>query len=192
MRLALLGLALAGCAVAGSPTHPPDAPPGSRDGSLPPQDAPPLPIDGPLQGTCTSGSTCATAMSLGSVSGDTGQATVQGSGFQSAWFSVRVTEDDSGVFATPMNLTVQLTSPASTNFDLFLYVNEGSDVIECTTPTASSTNTGTSDQAHLTWGETGTFANGNDDSRTVSIEVRPISGQCSAGATYQLVVTGDL
>jgi hypothetical protein len=91
-----------------------------------------------------------------------------------------------------MNLTVNLTSPTTANFDLFLYVNTGSDVTECNTVSASSTNTGTSDQAHLSWGESGTFSNGNDDSRTVSIEVRPVSGNCSASDMFTLVVYGDL
>ena len=191
MRGALLGLAVAGCAVAGKsePAHLDAAP--ARDAPAARADAPRM-IDAPVQSQCTSSATCAAAMSLGSVSGDTGNASVQGSGFQAGWFSVRVTEDDSSAFGAPMNLTVQLTSPAGENFDLFLYVNTGSDVVECTNVSASSTNTGTSDTAHLTWGETGTFANGADDSRTVSIEVRPVSGTCAPGSTYQLTVTGDM
>jgi hypothetical protein len=89
-------------------------------------------------------------------------------------------------------MTVQLTSPPGTNYDVYAYVNSGSDVVECTSVAGSGTSTGTTDQAHLTWGESGTFSNGNDDSRTVSIEVRPVSGPCSAGSPYQLVVFGDL
>lgn len=192
MRALLLGLAVSGCAVAGkSAPARIDAPPAPADAPRVPVDAPP-PVDAPAQSQCTSSATCATAMALGSVSGDTGNATVQGSGYQAAWFQVRVTEDDNDPFGVPMNLTAQLTSPAGTNYDLFLYVNTGSDVVECTNVSTSSTSTGATDVAHLTWGETGTFANGADDSRTVSIEVRPISGTCSPGATYQLTVTGDM
>jgi len=194
----LLALALAGCATAGngngngSGMGHPDAPGGG------PMDAPmeifdaPKQVDAPSQATCNSGAMCSGAMSLGTVSGDTGNATVQGSGYESAWFSVRVTEDDSSPFATPMNLTVQLTSPSSTNFDLFVYVNSGTDAVECSNVSGSSTNTGTTDQAHISWGESGTFSNGNDDSRTVSIEVRPVSGMCSSSNMFQLVVFGDL
>ena len=189
MRWALVGLAVAGCARAGTQAQL-DAPP-ARDALVVPADAPRA-IDAPEQSQCTSTSTCATATPLGAISGDTGNAMVMASGYQAAWYQVRVTENDSGVFGVPMNVTAQLTSPAGTNYDLYLYVNAGSDVVECTTPTAMSMNTGTTDQAHLTWGETGTFANGSDDSRTVSIEVRPVSGPCTPGATYQLVVTGDL
>jgi hypothetical protein len=104
---------------------------------------------------------------------------------------VRATEDDSSVFGTSMALTVQLTSPPGTNYDLFLYINTGSDTVACTNVSASSTSTGTADQAHLSWGESGTFSNGDDDGRTVSIEVRPVSGTCTPGATYQLTVIGD-
>lgn len=193
MRHLLLALALSGCAVAGGKSQPVqgDAPPVPGDAPVVRSDAPP-PIDAPAQMMCTSTATCATAMALGSVSGDTGNASLQASGYQSAWYQVRVTEDDSGPLATPMQLNAQLTSPAGTNYDLYLYVNTGSDVVECTTASTSSTSTGPSDVAHLTWGETGTFANGADDSRTVSIEVRPVSGSCAPGATYQLTVTGDM
>jgi hypothetical protein len=195
MRPVVLTLALAACATAGSPNGNGS---GQLDAPLSQIDAPkqffdaPKQIDAPSQATCNSGAVCTGAMDLGSVSGDSGNATVQGSGYESQWFKVRVTEDDSGPFGTPMNLTVNLTSPTQVNFDLFLYVNTGSDVVECSTPSAQSTNTGTTDQAHLQWGETGTFSNGNDDGRTVSIEVRPISGTCAAGSTFQLVVYGDL
>ena len=101
-------------------------------------------------------------------------------------------EPDLMELAVEMSATIQLTSPPGTNYDVFVYLNTGSDVVECTTPRASGTSTGTTDQAHVTWGESGTFSNGNDDSRTVSIEVRPVSGPCSASAPYQLVVFGDL
>lgn len=179
------------CATAGQPTGsgPADAPVTLDSPKL--IDAP-IMIDAPAQSVCTSSATCAGATDLGSVSGDTGNATVTGSGYQSAWYKVRVTEDDSGVFGVPMNMTAQLTSPPGTNYDVYVYVNGGSDVVECSNASASGTSTGTTDQAHVSWGESGTFSNGNDDSRTVSIEVRPVSGPCSASSTYTLVVFGDL
>ena len=191
MRCAL-ALFLVGCATAGAPGNPQsDAPPQQRDAPMQQIDAPKS-IDAPSQATCNSGITCAQAMSVGTVSGDSGNDTKTAMGYESAWFNVRVTEDDSNPFGVPMNLTVNLTSPAGENFDLFLYVNTGSDVIECTTPSASSTMTGTSDQAHISWGENNTFSNGNDDNRTISIEVRPISGTCAASNMFTLVVYGDL
>jgi hypothetical protein len=188
-------LLLAGaCATAGQPTGAPaDA---DHTDAAPTVDSPrqidaPLPIDAPQQDLCASGATCAAAMDLGSVSGDDGPGSVTASGYQSAWYKVRVTEDDSDPFADDLKVLVQLTSPPGTNYDVFVYMNTGSDVVDCTTVAASGTSTGTLDQAHVTWGETGTFSNGNDDGRTVSIEVRPVSGPCSASAPYQLVVFGD-
>lgn len=191
MRL-LLALVLVGCATAGSPSNP------KPDASKPPQADAPRPIDAPVQidappnATCNSGITCAQAMNIGQVDGDQNNDTKTAMGYESAWFSVRVHEGDSSVFAAPMAVTVNLTSPAGENFDLYLYMNAGTDVTECSSVSASSTNTGTTDQARLTWGESGTFSNGADDSRTLSIEVRPVSGTCSAANQYTLVVYGDL
>jgi hypothetical protein len=139
---------------------------------------------------CTSNATCLAAMDLGAVSGDTGAATVSASGYQAAWYRVRVTENDSSVVGVKLKVTTRLTSPASSNYDVFVYVNTGSDVIECTTPSGTATTTGTTDEIKLNWGE-GTVANGADDSRNVSIEVRPISGTCSPAQPWQLIVLGD-
>ena len=90
-----------------------------------------------------------------------------------------------------MQLTAQLTSPASENYDVFTYVNGGTDVIECNTPTGTASTSGTTDTLAIHWGESGTFSNGNDDSRTVSIEIRPIGTTCSSSQLWQLSVRGD-
>ena len=47
------------------------------------------------------------------------------------------------------------------------------------------------DSAHAQWGETGTFSNGADDSRTVTVEVRWVSGTCSPTAKWSLTVRGN-
>jgi hypothetical protein len=49
---------------------------------------------------------------------------------------------------------------------------------------------GTTDTNRAEWGE-GAIANGSDDSRHVSIEVRPVSGTCAPGQTWQLEVEGN-
>lgn len=187
--LRLLGTALlaGGCATAGSSDVGHGHPDASAqvDGTRPIDAA----IDAPAE-LCTSSATCQAAMSLAGVSGDTGAGMVTASGYQAAWFRVRVTEDDSGIAGVKLKVTTRLTSPASSNYDVFVYVNTGSDVIECTTPSGTATTTGTTDEIKLQWGE-GTLANGNDDSRNVSIEVRPISGSCSAAQPWQLVVLGN-
>ncbi len=146
-------------------------------------------IDG-ASSVCATAATCQTAIDLGSVSGDTGAAMRTASGYQSAWYKVRVTEDDSGVFGIKLSATIRLTSPAASNYDVFVYVNTGSDVVECTTPSGTLTTTGTTDSTYIIWGE-GSVSNGSDDGRTVSIEVRPIAGACDASQPWQLAVTGD-
>ena len=171
-----------------------------------PADAPGIPIDGakaidahvtqmdaPVQsGTCTTTATCmAPTMTLPSVSGDSGAGTASASGYQSAWYQIRVTEDDSGPFGVSMTMTAQLTSPAATSYDLYLYINTGSDVLSCTTPTGAATKNGAIQSQKLTWGETGTFSNGNDDGRTVVVEVRAPATGCASTATWQLNITGD-
>jgi hypothetical protein len=155
-------------------------------------DGPPIrpPIDASVGMPCTSSATCQTATDEGSISGDTGSGTVAGSGFQSAWLKVRVTENDSSVIGDALSVTATLTSPASSPFDVFLYVNSGSDVIECTTPTGTAMRNGNTETLRISWGE-GSIANGSDDSRTVSIEVRPTATTCSPSAQWQLVVQGD-
>lgn len=189
----LLALVLVGCATAGSPSNPmPDSSSQPHlDGPVQKMDAP-AQIDAPSTATCNSGMTCAQAMSLGTIDGDQNSDTKTAMGYESAWFNVRVNEGDSSVFAAPMKVTINLTSPAGENFDLYAYVNTGTDVTECTTVTAQSTNTSGTDQVHLNWGESGTFSNGVDDSRTLSIEVRPVTGTCSASNMFTLVVYGDL
>jgi hypothetical protein len=196
-RLLVVGSVLAGCA---SATAPGGEPPGDDTGHI---DAP-LSIDAPLtfdaapdappMGTsCASVNTCPAAMALMSVSGDSGSPVVTATDYRSTWFSVRVSEDDEDIFAVPMGIRAQLTSPMGSNFDLFVYVNTGSDVVSCTTPSASSTmGAGAVDSALVTWGESGTFSNGDDDDRTVSIEVRAAaSTTCAASAPWQLTVYGN-
>jgi hypothetical protein len=174
---------VAGCATASSGVDPQDAPARQTD-------APGRQIDAPPQDLCTSTATCIAATDLGSVSGDTGSQVVMMSGFQAAWFKVRVTEDDNGIPGIKLSVTAQLTSPASANYDVFTYVNTGTDTVECTTPSGTPTNNGNVDSSRELWGE-GSIPNGVNDGRTVSIEVRPISGTCSASAPWQLVVTGN-
>jgi hypothetical protein len=149
------------------------------------------PADAPSSMACASSATCATATALANISGDTGLDMQTASGYQAAWYSVRVSENDSSPIGVPMVLDARLVSPATASYDVYVYVNKGNDVIECNTPAGTATRTGTSDELRETWGETGTFANGADDSRTVSIEIRPTGTSCSAANPWQLTLTGD-
>ena len=147
-------------------------------------------LDTSSAAVCTTTSTCATATDLGSVSGDTNNDKQQTTGYQAGWYKVRVTENDNGVFGVKLQLTTALTSPASNKYDVFVYYNSGSDVVECATPSGTATTAGTTETLGIKWGE-GTLSNGNDDSRTVSIEVRPNGMDCQANAPWTLMVSGD-
>lgn len=113
--------------------------------------------------------------------------TAQGSGSQ--WFKVRVSEDDSDVFGVSLLMKAELTSPPGTNFDVFLYLAGGTSGQSCSGVSQSSTSTGP-DTAKLEWGE-GTISNGSDDDRTVTVEVRWVSGTCSPTAKWSLTVRGN-
>ncbi len=187
MRGALIWLGCVACAQAGTPDNRYiDASPQSIDGSTKLIDAHQIDAASAL---CTSAATCSTAVDLGSISGDTGADTKTTTGYQAAWYKVRVTENDSSVFGTKLKVTVTLNSPASANYDLFVYLNTDTDAIECTTPNGSATGLDPQTRS-ITWGE-GTFSNNSDDSRTASIEIRPSGTSCSPGAPWSLTVAGD-
>jgi hypothetical protein len=182
-----LAVSLAGCA-RGDAGAPVDADiGGSGDGSV---IADARPIDAALM-TCAGTDTCQTAMMLGSVSGDSNNQKLTASGHKGAWFRVRVTEDVDGIGGLSLRVAAKLTSPANVKFDTFVYVNTGSDVVECATTTGTVTTNGNLKQVRAEWGE-GTIANGADDDRNVSIEIRPMNASgCSPSEMWQLEVEGN-
>lgn len=145
-------------------------------------------------GSCTGTSSCSAATDLGTVSGDSGAATVQSKGSGSRFFRVRVTEDNSSLFGQELSVKATLSVPASADYDLYAYVNTTSDVMPCGGSPAKSSQAGgigANEQLKLTWGE-GTVANGGDDGRWVVIEVRHKAGPCDAGTEWQLIVAGNV
>jgi hypothetical protein len=140
---------------------------------------------------CSSADTCAGAMVLGSVSGDNTSAKLSASGYQAAWFRVRVTEDDQDIPGLALRVSSKLTFPASVGFETYVYVNAGSDVAsECATTTGTRSTVGNVQTVRAEWGE-GFVPNGSDDGRNVSIEVRPVGGNCSMGQMWQLEIEGN-
>jgi hypothetical protein len=109
------------------------------------------------------------------------------SGTTSGWYSIRVTENDSGVSGRKLKLKVTLTSPVSSNFDLYWYDQAPAD---CTTVWQSSTQSSGVDTAAASWGE-GSIANGNADDKDVYIEVRHAGGACNASATWSMQIEGN-
>ncbi len=140
--------------------------------------------------SCTSPNACLTGTDLGSVSGDKNAdlKTFQGAG--SMWLKVRVTEDDNGVLGTGLEAKFDLTSPTGTNYDLYVYRAGGGSGQECSSVTGSSTSTGGFDTSSMSWGE-GAISNGSDDGRTVSIEVRWVSGTCAPASKWTLNARGN-
>lgn len=146
--------------------------------------------DAAVASSCTASVTCATAQMLGSVSGDTGDDVLSADGYQAAWFRVRVTEDYGDSVGLALHVAASLTSPTPGAYETFVYVNEGSDVVECSTTTGTVESSGNIEDVYAEWGE-GFFPNGFDDSRFVTIEVRPMTSSCSASAPWHLDVVGN-
>jgi hypothetical protein len=144
--------------------------------------------------SCAAPNTCANALDIGSVSGDTSSPAKTETGFASKWFMVNVTEDDSSPLGKKLRVTASLTSPPGANFDVYVYVDYSSGssptTRACTNASAQSTNTSGVDSASYSWGE-GTIANNTDDGRIASIEVRYVSGTCDPNSKWTLVVSGD-
>lgn len=141
---------------------------------------------------CASTVTCATAMMLGTISGDTGAGVLTATGYQSAWFRVRVSEDDDDLLGIYMSVTSKLTFPATVGFETYVYLNPNSDVAaECTITTGTRATVGNVQTVEAQWGETGAFSNGSSDDRNVTIEVRPVGTNCAASAPWSLEVIGN-
>ena len=165
---------VAGYCAAGSNGGAPDAPTGDA----------PAPVD------CDSADACLTSVTLGSVSGDTGDEMLSATGSRAAWYRVRVIENDATLTGRPVRVLAKLALPASAELDVRIYVNVTTDVLECTTPIATAVSTGNLRVARASWGET-TIPNGADDSRDVEIEIRPITGTCLPTEHWELTVEGN-
>ena len=118
------------------------------------------------------------------IAGDVPGTAVTFEGTSSRWLTVRV--EDTSSFLAVESLTVQLDSPPNVNFDLFLYVNESIAAPECTTVHAQSTRTTGPDTATASWDDNPWLS----DSRTVTIEVRHLTGACT-GAPWKLTLTSS-
>jgi hypothetical protein len=149
--------------------------------------------DGGNPTSCMPPDTCsANATTLTSIAGDKSGPTDNAMGTTSEWLRIDLTEQDSSPIGHPMKLTAVLTSPSGSNFDLYAYLGAKIGDIQCITPKAQSTNpAGQTDTVSFQWGEMGTFANGSDDSATVMLEVRSVSGTCSSGNTWSLAAHGN-
>jgi hypothetical protein len=104
----------------------------------------------------------------------------------SRFVKVVVRESSSSTFGKPMKVSFQLESPSGSNFDLFARQTCGVE------EESSANGEGVTDLINIgPWGETGTFANNEDDDRTYLVEVRAISDNCTAGSKWKLTVSGN-
>jgi hypothetical protein len=128
--------------------------------------------------TCdfTALNTCATAQSLGDVSGDEG-GVVNTNGIGSKWLKVRIAETDSGVLETDLAYEVRLTSPPGMNYDL--YVRQGAQDGPQNCSATEVKGSGTPESVSDSWDDDQGIG-GEDDSVWLSVEVRYVSGNdCS-------------
>jgi hypothetical protein len=186
MRWCGLLVIVSACASAGTPS-------GDVDGSIDSAGKRDAAIDAPspdAQNLCPSTDTCAGAMMLGTVSGDTQNQKLTASGYRAAWFRVRVSENDNNVPGLTLRVAAKVTSPTGVDFAPVTYVNALSDTVECMNAQGSPVVSGNTKQTKLEWGE-GIVPNGSDDGRFVSIEIRPSGTNCAMSAMWQLEVEGN-
>jgi hypothetical protein len=133
--------------------------------------------------------TCQTARDLGEVNGDGGGNPITTEGTCSEWVRVRVREADDGFGGEELKVKVTLTPPTGHDFELLGFVNTVTDIPECRAPSAASEKNGDQPESFdLEWGES-FVGNGADDSRTLSIHVKSVSGAC-APTPWKLTIQG--
>jgi hypothetical protein len=168
---------------------------GVIDGALPPPDSgADSAQDSGSALSCASPDPCSAAStSLGTIAGDESGPTVTQMGDTSEWLRLDMQEKDNSIIGHAMTFTADLTSPAGMNFDLYAYLGSAIGTIQCSMPKGQSTlPAGQTDTVTFSWGETtGGIANGSDDSATVMIEVRWVSGSCAPGSTWSLSAHGN-
>jgi hypothetical protein len=152
-----------------------DASSSSDDGSVPPE--------------CPNPVTCDAAEVIGMVSGDEPSDDLVAAGTDATWLTFQVTEDNDGVVGESVSFTVTLTSPASVDYDLYVYRGAAGGPTGCSGVLDSSTSSGPTDVVHMSWGEGG-VANGIDDRAWVAVEIVP-KNACPDGSQWSLDVEGD-
>ena len=106
------------------------------------------------------------------------------------WVTLQVSENNSDVIGEQLTFTASLTSPPGSDFDLFVFRGSPGGSTGCGGQQDQSTNAAGIDSVFMSWGE-GAFANNEDDSAWVAIEVRAKNGMCVPGAEWTLTVIGD-
>lgn len=147
--------------------------------------------DGGTSVSCASPNACLGAIMMTDVSGDKGADVSSSTGSTSRWMKIRVSENDSGIFSSRMKLKLTLSSPPGTNFDMRVYLAGDGSSQKCTGPDQTTNATTGADVTSVEWGESGTFSNGSDDDRTVTVEVFNVSGTCTSTQNWTLIAEGN-
>lgn len=128
----------------------------------------------------TTAASCTSATSLGSMSGDQGSTSFVANGTSSAWYRVRLREDNDGVVY--LSATITLSVPVGADYDLYVYCGSS-----CGGAVAASSILGSNatETVRVRWDDDW----GSDDSYDVLIEVRYFSG--SSPNAWSLNVTGN-
>lgn len=176
-------------AVADSHVGPTDSGTGPVDtGTSPPDTGAPA---------CTTATTTdceGAAQDLGSISGDSGKPTVTATGSDGGFVRVRVTEDDSSLLSSvDLSARIDLMTPGGEDFDLYVYrgpLKADGGGVECATVHASSAKAG-DDSVKESWNDNRPIG-GSDDTRVLSIEVRPKSLTCDPALSWTLLVSGHV
>ncbi len=164
--------------------------PGSTGSDTTSDDGPMTSSDsGGVPGDCDDGSTCASAAVVGGIAGDE-PSQLSTSGDTDTWVTLQVSENNSDVIGEQLTFTASLTSPAGSDFDLFVFRGNQGSATGCGGQQDNSTNAVGIDSVFMSWGE-GALANNADDSAWVAIEIRSKNGMCVQGAEWTLTVIGD-
>lgn len=139
---------------------------------------------------CENDLTCATAESIGGVAGDENTPQIVRSGDSPTWVTFQVSENNSDFSGEKLSFTATLQSPATADFDLFVFRGPEGGSSGCGGTMMQSVNPAGTDMVHMEWGE-GTLANNGDDSVWVAVEIRAKNGTCDPPAQWTLTIAGD-
>lgn len=127
--------------------------------------------------------TCAGAVSLGSVWGDTGSGVLTRTGFGEGWFSFRVNEYylTSGYY--PLTARIQLDVPAGIDYEVFAHC--GGSGCSSTGPSGQNA-AGVDESVNIRWDD----ASG-DTGRTVYFDIRFYGGSTLGCGNWTVTITGN-
>lgn len=145
----------------------------------------------PPSSDCTNTTSCPAAEAIGGVSGDQVASSLDATGVEPTWLTFEVSEDNNSVSAVPVSFTATLHSPPGADFDLVVYRGVEGGSSGCGGLMQQSLDAGSIDMVSMSWGEEGLFANNDDDSAWVAVEILAKDDICAPPQEWQLIVEGN-